>query len=221
MQQVNLYTDAFKPPKVKLPLDQIVIIPLIILLVLVGISYGLSSYLNTQKQTLASLQQKNIAMSERLKVLNNKAEKQRQDDGLIAANKRLQKILSARQNMISTLDRVVLKEASGFSPSLIALARQQEPGIWLKSIQFGGSQHGMVLEGITTKAELVPKYLQKLRQESSFLGKNFSLFELNESTPGNTWLSFTLKAEEANAKQTVDVQPMAQEIGMAQRAGAQ
>jgi hypothetical protein len=217
MQQVNLYTDAFKPPKVKLPLEQIIVIPIIVLLVLVGASFGLSSYLSKQKVELLSLQKKNTEMAERLVILTAKAEKSQQDDGLIAANQRLNKIFIARQNMISTLDRVVVKEAEGFSHSLVALARQKEDGLWLNSIFLGGSNQSLVLEGITTKADLVPKYLQKLRQEPSFLGKNFSLFELNESESGNSWMKFTLKAEDSNLNQALDLQPMVQELGMANK----
>ncbi len=216
MQQVNLYTDAFKPLKVKLPLEQIIAIPIIILMILVGVSFGLSSYLSDQEEELASLQKKNVAMVERLSILKAKAEKTHQDDGLIAANQRLNKMLIARQNMISTLDRVVVKEAEGFSHSLVALARQKEEGLWLNSIYLGGTNQSMVLEGVTTKAELVPKYLQKLRQESSFLGKNFALFELNKNELNNSGLKFTLKAEDSNLNQAVDVQPLAQEIDIAQ-----
>jgi hypothetical protein len=220
MQQVNLYTDAFKPPKVSLPLEQIIVISLIVLFVLVGASFGLSSYLSKQKEVLSSLQKKDIEMTERLANLNKKAEKLRQDDSLIAANQRLNKMFIARQNMISTLDRVVLKESEGFSQSLVALARQKEDGLWLSSILLGGGHNRMILEGVTTKAELVPKYLQKLRQEPSFLGKNFALFELTENEVHDTWLTFTLKAEDSNESQTIDLQPMVQEMGMVQKSNS-
>lgn len=216
MQQVNLYTDAFKPLRVKLPLEQIIAIPIIVLIILVGVSFGLTSYLTGQKEELSGLQNKNEEMTQRIAVLSAKAEKLHQDDGLVAANERLNKMLFARRNMISTLDRVVVKESEGFSHSLVALARQKEDGLWLNSIYLGGTNQSMILEGITAKAELVPKYLQKLRQEPSFLGKNFALFELNKSESYRSGLKFTLKAEDSNLNQAVDVQPMAQEMSIAQ-----
>tara|TARA_R110001592_G_scaffold9288_1_gene49537 strand:- start:28879 stop:29562 length:684 start_codon:yes stop_codon:yes gene_type:complete len=210
MQQVNLFTDAFKPPKVKLPLEQIIAIPLVVLVIVVGLSFALSSYLNQQNQELTHLREQNTAMQERLKVLNEKAEKLRQDDSLIAANQRLLKTLHARQNMISTLDRVVVKEAEGFSYSLVALARQREEGLWLTSILLGGTNSKMVLQGVTTKAELVPIFLQKLRQEPSFLGRNFALFELNESESQNAWLGFTLTADNGSPDSVLGVKPQIQ-----------
>tara|TARA_R110002072_G_scaffold100183_2_gene220537 strand:+ start:17453 stop:18133 length:681 start_codon:yes stop_codon:yes gene_type:complete len=208
MQQVNLFTDAFKPPKVKLPLEQLIVFPLLVLSILVALSFGLSAYLESEKKLLADLQTKDNAMAGRLAILDKKAEKLRQDDGLIAANQRLNKTLLARQQMISTLDRVVLKEAEGFSHSLIALARQKEQGLWLTSILLGGTNNQMVIQGVTTKAELVPRYLQNLRQEASFLGKNFALFELQENTTNQNWLNYTLTAEDSAQVNTVSIEPL-------------
>lgn len=208
MQHVNLFTDAFKPPKVKLPLEQLVIFPCLLLLLLIASSFAMNAYLNAEQAKLAELQAKNSVMAERVSVLNAKAEKQRQDDSLIASNKRLQQTLSAREAMLSTLDQVVLSESEGFSATLIALARQREAGLWLKEIHLGGESHQMVLQGVTTKAELVPAYLQKLRQESSLLGRHFSIFELSEHEAQPKWLSFSLKAEKQD-RTSLLVQPMA------------
>jgi len=172
------------------------------------LSFGLSSYLDAEKQELAQRQVKQADMAERLAILNKKAEKLRQDDSLIAANQRLNKTLLARQQMISTLDRVVLKEAEGFSHSLVALARQKEAGLWLTSILLGGTNNQMVIQGVTTKAELVPSYLQNLREEPSFLGKNFALFELQENELNQNWLNYTLTAEDSDEANAVSVQPV-------------
>lgn len=207
MQQINLYTDAFKPPKVILPLEQILVAPILLLLVLIVISYGLSSYLSSQEEELGHAQTKHDEMSNRISVLSEKAEKMRQDDGLIASNQRLTKTLIARQNMISTLDKVVVKESSGFSSTLVSLARQNESGLWLSSILIASLNQQMILEGQTIKADLVPAYLQKLRNESSFVGRNFSLFELKE-VENQLGLSFVLKAEDSAVDQALRVQPL-------------
>lgn len=208
MQHVNLFTDAFKPPKVKLPLEQLILFPCLLLLLLIAASFAMNSYLVSEQNKLAELQAKNKVMADRVSVLNVKAEKQRQDDGLIASNKRLQQTLTAREAMLSALDRVVLSESEGFSATLIALARQRESGLWLNEIHLGGESHQMVLQGVTTKAELVPVYLQKLRQEASLLGRHFSIFELSEYEEQSTWLSFSLKADKT-AKTSLLVQPLA------------
>ena len=208
MQQVNLFTDAFKPPKVKLPLEQIIIFPLLVAVVLIVLSFALSSHLASEKETLIKLQAHQNKIVERLTILNKRAEKLRQDDGLIAANQSLKETLAARQQMISTLDRVVLKEAEGFSHSLLALARQKEEGLWLTSILLGGVNKQLVIQCVTTRAELVPSYLQNLRQEQSFLGKNFALFELQEHEDNKGWLKYTLTAEDSVQASSVSIQPL-------------
>lgn len=208
MQHVNLFTDAFKPPKVKLPLEQLILFPCLLIVLLIASSFAMNAYLTSEQAKLTELQAKNKVMAERVSVLNAKADKQRQDDSLIASNNRLQQTLTAREAMLSTLDEVVLSESEGFSATLIALARQREAGLWLNAIHLGGEAHQMVLQGITTKAELVPVYLQKLRQEASLLGRHFSIFELREYEAQPKWLSFSLKAEKNN-KTSLLVQPMA------------
>lgn len=220
MQQVNLFTDAFKPPKVKLPLEQIIVFPMLTVVLLVALSLILNSYVDSKRQELSELTDKNLAMAERLKELNQKADKHRQDESLVAANARLKETLDAREAMLSTLDRVFLGESVGFSETLIALARQHQSGLWLTAIRLGGQTQEMLLQGVTTKAELVPAYLQNLRQESTFVGRHFSLFELNdlaaESDSGSgaqnaayapTWLGFTLKAEQQNRGLSPGLEP--------------
>lgn len=208
MQQVNLFTDEFKAPKVRLPLGQLVLFPILVLIVLIASSFALSSYLDSEKNSLVELQAKQELMAERLAVLNKKAETLREDESLIAANQRLQSTLHARKQMISALDRVVVKEAEGFSHPLIALARQKEEGLWLTSILLGGTAGQMVIQGITTSAQLVPSYLKNLRKESSFIGKNFSLFELQENETNPSWLNYTLTADDLIQPNAVPVQPI-------------
>ncbi len=208
MQNINLYTDAFKPAKVKLPLEQIIIFPVLLVFVLVGVTFLMSSYLQTKEDKLAELLAKNKEMTDRLTVLKAKAEKLRPDDALIASNKRLQQTLEARKSMLSTLDKVVLEESAGFSSAMIALARQHQQGLWLTRIQLGGDTRQLSLQGVTTKAELVPVYLQNLRQEPSFKGRHFTMFELRENETQSGWLNFTLMTEEQN-KQAVQLQSVA------------
>lgn len=214
MQQINLYTDAFKPLKVKLPLEQLILFPVLLLVILIAGSVGLSIYLDDKKTELAGLKDKQAVMAERIQVLSEKANKLRQDDALVAANKRLKEIYSARESMIETLDRVVLKETEGFSETLVALARQKEKGLWLTSILLGSANNQMLLQGVTLRAELVPAYLQNLRQESSFIGRQFALFQLNENEEAGSGLSFTLKAEDSASSSTPLISPLANQTVM-------
>ncbi|KZZ33948.1 hypothetical protein, partial [Oleiphilus sp. HI0117] len=165
MQQVNLYTDAFKPKRVKLPLEQIILLPVVTLLLLIGVSLWLSHSLKQEAQELEVIKSKNEEMAKRLETLSVKAKRMRKDESLVAANQRLHAKAEARQRMIEMLDTVVVKDDEGFSNILLSLARQNLDKLWLNSIIIGSSGKEMHIEGITLNGDLVPEYLQKLRQE--------------------------------------------------------
>jgi len=198
-QQVNLFTDAFRPPKVVLPLPQILLASLASVVILIAITLLLQADLKSEKQTLDTMVLKNQHMKDRLEILNGKAKKQKKDDSLVAANKRLSEKLNARKKMIGALDTVVVKDDDGFSAILLSLARQKQNNMWLNSIYLGASGKDMRLEGSALNADLVPSYLQKLRQESSFLGRTFTLFELETDPENAKRFNFSLRSEETVA----------------------
>lgn len=199
MQQVNLYTDAFKPKRVTLPLEQIILVPILVLALLVALSFWLSHSLKQESLEQQNIQVKNDEMAERLDDLNVKANRLKKDDSLVAANQRLHAKVEARQQMIDMLDTVVVKDDEGFSNIMLSLARQKLDKLWLSSIYIGASGKEMHIEGSTLDGDLVPAYLQKLRQEDSLIGRTFTLFELTQNTNDKTWLNFSLRTEAQNA----------------------
>jgi len=201
MQQVNLYTDAFRPKKVILPLEQILLLPFVAILLLAGLTMWLHSNLNEMELKAAKLQTKNEAAQLRIDSMAKKAKLQRKDDSLVAANKRLNEKVTARQRMISMLDTVVVKDVGGFSSILLSLAKQQVDDLWLTEIDVSASGQDMKLEGITVNAQAVPIYLQKLRNEQSFIGRSFTLFQLDQHLQKSSQLSFSLRSEISQPKQ--------------------
>lgn len=203
MQQVNLYTEAFRPKKVVLPLEHIVLLPVLAAVLLVAVSFALSYSLKLESQEVASMQSNNDAMAVRLESLEAQANKLRKDESLVSANQRLHAKLLARQQMIDMLDTVVVKDDEGFSNILVSLARQKLNKLWLSSIYIGASGKEMHIEGHTLNADLVPEYLQNLRKESSFLGRAFTLFELEKHKSQQRWINFSLKSEALKAQPEV------------------
>jgi hypothetical protein len=203
MQQVNLYTEAFRPKKVVLPLEHIILLPVLAIILVVAASFGLSYFLGIESQEVTALQSKNETMAVRLESLEARANKQRKDESLVFANQRLNAKLLARQQMIDMLDTVVVKDDEGFSNILVSLARQKLSKLWLSSIYIGSSGKEMHIEGQTLNADLVPEYLQSLRKESSFLGRAFTLFELEKHSSRKHWINFSLRSEALKAQPEV------------------
>jgi len=195
MQQVNLYTDDFRPKKVVLPLAQIVLIPIGVIAILAAISYWLYMGLAEDETKVAKKMAQADKMKHRLTLLEEKAKRLKRDDSLVSANKRLQLKLDARQQMIQILDSVVVKDEGGFSNLLTSLARQKTEGLWLNHISVGASGHSMTLEGRTLNADSVPGYLQNLRSEPGFIGRSFTLFSLKLDPENSKGLDFSLHSE--------------------------
>jgi len=207
MQQINLYTDDFRPKRVVLSLEQILLLPLITVVVLALLSYWLHVNVEQTKSDISEQESKKTSLQVKLDKLEAKARLQRRDESLVAANKRLSETLGARQKMVGMLDTVVVKDDEGFSSILISLARQKVDGLWLKEIHIGASGKEMTLKGSTTKASAVPGYLQNLRQESSFIGRSFTLFELGQDPERRALVDFVLRSElkqESGSDQSVE-----------------
>jgi Tfp pilus assembly protein PilN len=174
MQQINLYTEAFRPQKVVLSLAQILLITSCTIIVVVVATLFLNANLAKLEKRSQHEKLRIDKLSSQLVILEEKAKLLRQDDSLMAANQRLSKKLGARRQMIEMLDSVVVKDDEGFSNILLSLARQKTEGLWLTNIQLGASGKNMTIEGTTLNANAVPAYLQNLRQENGFIGRAFT-----------------------------------------------
>lgn len=200
MQQINLYTEEFRPKRVLLTLDQIVVIGVLAMVLLVGVSVVADRMLTSRQAELATKQQKLDTLRKQVERMQQRAGTLVLDESLAAANARLTVRLRARTDLLDMLGRVVVKRSDNFSSALVALARQRSDGLWLTRINLSASGLAMTLEGRTQQGELVPQYLQKLRDEPAFAGRTFSLFNLsidekmlNEKQAGP--LLFSLKSE--------------------------
>lgn len=76
---------------------------------------------------------------------------------------------------------------ASFSSLLHGLARQDLDGVWLERIEFSEAGDAVALVGRTLRAEDVPTFLRRLRDEPTFAGRGFRTFTLEQTqdpTPG-------------------------------------
>jgi hypothetical protein len=83
--------------------------------------------------------------------------------------------------------RDLFKGGGGYAETLVALARQSTPGLWLTGITITGASEALVLTGRTHDPELVPGYLQRLSSERTLAGLKFEIFQITrpERTPAD------------------------------------
>jgi|GEM_PF-1354736 len=203
MQQVNLYTDAFRPQKVVLSLEQIILIAVSSIAIVIIATLFLNASLAKSEKRTQKEKMRVETLAGQLVIFEEKAKLLRQDDSLMAANKRLSAKLSARRQMIEVLDRVVVKDDEGFSNILLSLARQKTAGLWLTSIEVGASGKSMTIEGTTLHANAVPSYLQNLRKEDGFIGRTFTLFNLDADPDKPNQLDFSLRSQVSQSNEVL------------------
>lgn len=195
MQQINLYTEAFRPQKVVLSLEHILLIMGFSIVLVAVATLFLNESLTKSELRIQKEQARVEKLAGQLSILEEKAKLLRQDDSLMAANKRLSDKLKARRQMIDVLDSVVVKDDEGFSNILLSLARQKTEGLWLTGIRVGASGKNMTIEGKTLNANAVPAYLQNLRKEAGFIGRTFTLFNLDADPDNINRLDFSLRSQ--------------------------
>jgi Tfp pilus assembly protein PilN len=93
--------------------------------------------------------------------------------------KRLNATLLDQQRLIEVLREQPLGSAEGFSPYLAALGRQRTPELWLTRIAVNGGSHAIELTGRSTRAALVPEYLQTLGREPALSGQRFDRLDID------------------------------------------
>ncbi len=192
-QQVNLYQDELK--KVKLNYSALMLMQLsIILLVVFSAAAGFRYFQLQQHQaSLVEKQQKQkVAMAELQKIQAELA--LRKKDAALA--KRIidkTKELSNKQKVVGILSRDEFGNTKGFIEHVSGLARQRLDGLWLTQIRIAGGGTNISLQGTTSKAELLPKYLQRLSAEKAFAGTEFQSLIMARQEKKKQWLNFSLQ----------------------------
>ena len=100
----------------------------------------------------------------------------------------------AKQFLIKTLSGRSIGNDEGFSSFFEAMARQRPTGMWLQrfEIEQGGQVIG--IHGSSLQPELVPEFLQRLSEESSFDGSSFRIFRMQRDKENTAAVNFTLRS---------------------------
>ncbi|KZY74648.1 hypothetical protein A3742_14050 [Oleiphilus sp. HI0071] len=202
MQQVNLYTEEFRPRIVILPLMQMAVLYGVLLSILILISVWLSfeqadldAQLENTRQSLSIQRDAKTSLEAKVAML-------RLDDALLRQNKRLKQQIQARKALLETLDSVSVRDTQGFSSYMVGLARQTNQQLWLTRINVAESGASMALEGVAVSGKQVPAYLERLKQEPVFVGRNFTTFDLKQDEKNASRIHFQLQAV---PKETVEL----------------
>lgn len=208
MQQVNLYSAEFRPEQIILPYKHIVfaVVALITVLVVVSVYLGISQ--SNQSKALKTVQANAIVMQE--EVASHKAylATLKPDPALVDENKSLTERIEQGRRLVSEFESLSLSELRDFSPYLIGLARHTKPELWLSNITIESAGHYLRLQGKALEPDAVPRYLQRLSEETAFEGSRFSLFSVKANEQNNKPFEFILESKPSDQKSSSAVAGM-------------
>ncbi|MFT5450933.1 MAG: Tfp pilus assembly protein PilN [Enterobacterales bacterium] len=192
-QQVNFYTEEFKPKKDLLSLDNM-LVTWITGVVLILALYNLE-YKKTQiaKKNLEMTQASEQHQQSQLNTLQATFSKRGDSLVLEKTHQAMQASLSQRNYVIAQLSQRAGGMQKGIAGLMENLALITVDGLWLTNISVNQGQ--LSVSGITNDAEKVPQLIQKLQNISSLKDKRFSRLEIKTTEDNSNFLTFTLQSE--------------------------
>jgi len=178
-QQIDLYQDVLidKPEPFQTRQVCMILGAVVICLILVGIySYWQTNSIQTQ---VADLRQKQQLLSEQIVVLAKQYPERKPSILLQEKIKRVELELQGQRKAIDYFSKQDQGSNRVILASLEGLARNPQPGIWLRQIRLLNQGQEVQLAGSALKAELVPEYLHLLGVKNIFGGQVFAQLKLN------------------------------------------
>lgn len=193
LQQVNLYQDELK--KVKLNYSALMLTQLsVILLIVFSAAAGFRYFqLQQHQSSLVENQQKQKIVMAELQKIQAELSLRKKDAALAKRIVDKTKELSNKQKVVGILSRDEFGNTKGFIEHVSGLARQRVSGLWLTQIRIAEGGTDISLQGTTSKAELLPKYLQRLSAEKAFAGTEFQSLVMARQEKKKQWLNFSLQ----------------------------
>ena len=200
-QQVNFYTDQFKPKKELLTLENMVVVWLAgIVLVLALYNFELEKSEISKNHWLMAQKREQHQQGQ----LQSLQESFSARGDAVVLEKTLQNLQANLQQRNFVLEQLGLRAdgmRKGVSGLLESLASIPIDGLWLTDIQVNQGQ--LSVSGLTMDVEKVPQLIQRLQNISSLQDKRFARLEVKSEEEYEGLLKFTLQSENQIANQVV------------------
>ena len=180
LQQVNLYLSELRPQQQPFRFVMILYIWGVTVAFFAAIQYWGWNQTQNAESHLSDLNKQEIKVLQQLQALRANAPRNTRaqfEQKLTAARAELEQ----RQQLMDTMKRQEMGNSTGFSEYLISLSRQHADGLSLELIEFDDGGRTVELSGWTRTPELVPDYVQRLRQEVSFNNTRFGEMSIERS----------------------------------------
>ncbi|KAF3998991.1 PilN domain-containing protein [Glaciimonas immobilis] len=178
-QQINLFNPLFlKQKKYFSAVAMVQALGLILLGALCISTFSDYEFSSIRNDEVTSTAQVNVVQAELTKVSAQYVPNQKDQllaDRITKANLEIKFLQQASE----TLNRGDFGNTLGYSAYLLAFSRQIVDGVWLSGFSIVGAGAEMDLRGLALRPELVPTYIDKLKNEPIMQGKTFSTLEMH------------------------------------------
>ncbi len=198
-QQVNFYTDQFKPKKDMLSLGNMLVMWIIgIVITLVLYSFEIDKAEMTKK-SLAMVQQREEHQQKQLASLQQGFASRGDAVVLDKTMEDMQKKLQQRNFVLDQLGLRAEGMSKGVAGLMGSLAKIIFDDLWLTDIQVNHGQ--LSVSGMTTDVEKIPLLIKQLQAMKSLQDKRFSRLEVHGHDEYEGILKFTLQSENQSQEQ--------------------
>lgn len=193
-QQVNFYTDDFRPPH--LPEDIALLLlqlaaNLGLVVVLLLFTYLFSVW---QNSNLIDSHQRHDFLQTQLEEMKASRPPLVADAGLTATKEKSQRDLISSQKILRFLTRGQLEESKSFTTLVEQLGEQDIKGVWLQKFSIDQQGTHIALQGYVDDPVKLSPYVASLVQRSAYKNKAFRYIDVKKAE-GTSWLKFELDTQ--------------------------
>ncbi len=177
-QQINLFNPIFlKQKKYFSATTLIQALGLILLGSIVVVAYA-SYQLSRLKDEAQSTATQLASIQVELNKVNVEYAPRQKSKSLEEEIQKITTELKSHQQVFDFLQKGELGNTKGYSEYLRAFSHQIVDGLWLTGLSIVGAGNEIGLQGRTLQPELVPAYINRLKQEPVMQGKSFATLEM-------------------------------------------
>lgn len=142
---------------------------------------GMLAYFFYESQALVKLEAERDALTKALAAVNTVRDElmanktaSNQNNVLTIQIEQLKEKQAMQKEVITTVNQNKSAQGSSYAGLMLALSKQSIDGLWITGLSIDQNAQHLSISGRTLNADLVPKFIARLRSEPALKGKTFT-----------------------------------------------
>ena len=194
-QKVDFFSDEFRPPVITFPASQIARLLGVFAVLMFAAAAVLYYPMPEMESKITKLQEQLKVKKQALEDTKKNYPKKVKSKSLEAQLVSIQEQNNNKVRLLNYLKSDTLREAQAFSKVFHDLKKYDHKQVWLTRIDLLSEGQRMRLMGLVSQPDVLPGYIDGLKQATSFHGRSFNLFNLERGKDEKGYLHFTLSTD--------------------------